>query len=236
MCLEVGSTFAAWKCLPSTASDMDPNSGLARFLGNNEDPEPSVRMAIVEEAREGQHGWARDTAFDLVVLAVADTEVEAAIALGLVELVVVLGYIHSLCLHLAYFLLAVVKDIRQAVEEAAAASPPGKRKAASSLSGCELGSWEWEEVILMNSWSASGLGVEQRRRYSRRLPLVRSSKHVHTDSDVVLQNVPGYSPPYWQSIMVVPTSPVLPDPAGPPVVETQTRPPTTPRATTRLQI
>ena len=66
MCLVVESTFAAWKCLPSTASDMDLNSRLARFLGNNEDQGPSVHIAIVEEVHEGQHGWGRDMAFDLV--------------------------------------------------------------------------------------------------------------------------------------------------------------------------
>ena len=55
----------------------------------------------------------------------ADTGAEAATALGLAELVVVLGDIHSPCLHLAYSQV-VVKGIRQAAEEVVAASPPAK--------------------------------------------------------------------------------------------------------------
>jgi hypothetical protein len=89
----------------------------------------------------------------------------------------------------------------------------------------------------MNSWSASGLGVGQRRRYSKKLPPVRNSKHVHTGSDAVLLTVLAHNLPYCQLIMIVPTSPVLPDPSGPPVdVGTQRRPPRAPRATTLLQI
>jgi hypothetical protein len=232
MCSEVESTSAAWKCLPSTANDMGLNLRLAHFLDSNVGQGLFVHMMIVGEVHEGRLDWAPGTVFDLVLFAVADTEAEAGTGLDLGALVEVLGDIHSSCFHSAYSQV-VVKCIRPAVEEAVAASPPAKRKAANSLSVCELDSWELEEAILMNSWSASGQGVGQHQRYSRKLPLVRSSKHGHTGLDAVLQNALAHSPPYCQSILAVPTSPVLPDPSGRCWdLGTQRQLPTTPRATT----
>jgi hypothetical protein len=61
----------------------------------------------------------------------------------------------------------------------------------------------------MNSWSGSGLGVGQHRRCSRKLLLVRNSKHAHTGWDVVHQNDLAHNPPYCQSIMMGSASPVL---------------------------
>jgi hypothetical protein len=230
MCLEVESTSAAWKGLPSTANDMDLNLRLAHFLDSNVGQVLFVHMVIVGEVHEGQLDWAPGTVFDLVLFAVADTEAEAGTGPDLRALVVVLGDIHSSCFHSAYSQV-VVKCIRPAVEEVVAASPPAKRKAANSLFVCELDSRGLEEAILMNSWSASGQG--QHQRYSRKLPLVRSSKHGHTGLDAVLQNVLAHSPPYCQSILAVPTSPVLPDPSGRCWdLGTQRHQPTTPRATT----
>jgi hypothetical protein len=212
MCLEVESTSAVWKCLPSTVSDMDLNLKLAHFLDSNVGQEPFAHKVIVGEGHEGQHDWVPDTAFDLVSLAVADTGVEAATGPGLEAPVVVLDDIHSSCLHSAYSQV-VVKGIRPVVGEAVSASPPAKRKVANSLSVCELDSWELEAAILMNSWSASGPWVGH-RRYSRKLSLARNSKHVHTGLDEVHQNVLARIQPYCPSIMIVPTAPVLPDSSG----------------------
>jgi hypothetical protein len=131
MCLEEVSTSEAWECLPSTASDTDPNSRPARFLDSSEDLERFVHMMIVEKVHEDQPDGVRDTVFDLVLLVVAETEAAAVTELALEALVVVLGGIHSSCPRWACFLV-VVKDIRQAAEEAVAASPPAKRKAANS--------------------------------------------------------------------------------------------------------
>jgi hypothetical protein len=84
-----------------------------------------------------------DTAFDLAVLVVADTEAVAGTEPGLGVLVVVLDDTHSSCLHSSLHSahsLVVVKGIRRAVGEAVAASPPASWKAASSLSGYGLDS------------------------------------------------------------------------------------------------
>jgi hypothetical protein len=143
---------------------------------------------------------------------VADTEAEAGTEPGLGVLVVVLDDIHSPCLHLAYFQV-VVKGIRRVVEEAVAALPPAKRLAANSSSVYELDSWELEAAILMSSWSASALEAGH-RKCSRKLPPARSSKHVHTGLDEVHQNVLDHIPPYFQLILDVPTSPVLPHSSG----------------------
>lgn len=77
--------------------------------------------------------------FVLVLLAVADTEVEAGTEPDLVALVVALDDIHSSCLRSGYS-QAVVKGIRLAVVEVVAASPPAHWTAANSLSASELDS------------------------------------------------------------------------------------------------
>ncbi len=65
-CLELESTSAALAGLPSTASGTNPSLMLAHFLDSNVGQEPFVRMVIVGEGHEGQHGWVPDRAFDLV--------------------------------------------------------------------------------------------------------------------------------------------------------------------------
>jgi hypothetical protein len=100
-------------------------------------------MVIAGEAREGRHDLVPGTAFDLVGLAVADTEAAAGTGPDLGVLVAALDDIRSSCsrwgLHSAYS-QAVVKDIRPAVEEVVAALPPVSWKVVSSLSVCGLDS------------------------------------------------------------------------------------------------
>jgi hypothetical protein len=139
MCLGVVSTSVAWKCLPSTANDTGLNSMQVHFLDSNVGRGLLVRTVIVGEVHEDQLDWVPDTAFDLVLLAVEDIEVEAGTGLDPGALVVVLGDIHSSCFHSAYS-QAVAMGIHPDVEEAVAALPPAKRKAANSLSVCELDS------------------------------------------------------------------------------------------------
>lgn len=61
------------------------------------DQEPFVHMVIAGEAREGRHDLAPGTAFDLVGLAVADTEAAAGTEPDLGVLVVALDDIRSSC-------------------------------------------------------------------------------------------------------------------------------------------
>lgn len=58
MRLAEGNTFAVWRCLPSTVSDMNLNSrlALAHCLGSNVGQVAFVHMSIAGGGHEDQHG------------------------------------------------------------------------------------------------------------------------------------------------------------------------------------
>jgi hypothetical protein len=122
---------------------MDLNLKLVHFQDSSVDQEPFVHMEIAGEGREGRHDLVPGTAFDLVVLAAADTEAAAGTEPGLGVLVVVLDDIHSSCsrsgLRSAYS-QGVMKDIRLAAGEVVAASPPVSWKVVNSSFVCGLDS------------------------------------------------------------------------------------------------
>jgi len=140
-----------------------------------------IDPVLVGEALEDRYGLVKDKASYLGEPAAAD--IEAAVATepdpGLV--VWVLDDTHLAYLpHSAYFLV-VVKGIRHpaAVEEAIVAFLLTSLKLVNSSSAYEVDSYS--VGLPMNSWSANGLGEGRHRRYLRKLPPARNSKHVHID-------------------------------------------------------
>ena len=97
MYLEQGSTSAVVECWPLTVIDMGPNSWPVLGLDSNEDQAPVAHMVTVVGGREDRHDLVLGMVFDLVVFAVADTEVVAGTEPDPAVLVVV--HIHSPCLH-----------------------------------------------------------------------------------------------------------------------------------------
>jgi hypothetical protein len=139
-----------------------------------------IDLVLVGEALEDRYGLVKDKASYLGEPAGAN--IEAAVATepdpGLA--VLVLDDTHlAYSPHSAYFL--VVKGIRHpaAVEEVIVAFLLTSLKLVNSSSAYEVDSYS--VGLPMNSWSANDLGEGRHRRYLRKLPPARNSKHVHID-------------------------------------------------------
>lgn len=140
-----------------------------------------IDPALVGEALEDRYGLVRDKASYLGEPAVADIEAAAATELDQDLAVLVLDDTHLAYLpHSAYFQVEV-KGIRHpaAVEVVIFAFLPTCPILVNSSSAYGVDSYSVGSP--MNSWSANGLGEGQHRRYLRKLPPARSSKHVHID-------------------------------------------------------